>query len=194
MKVLILHLSDIHFSNDIGDNVIVRRKQLFIDIVLNGIFSINPDVIFMIVSGDIAYSGRVEEYKIAQEFLINIKSELEEKSGIKVITVAIPGNHDCNFDNHDQTRTWILESIWKNDNVNNLSLDENTLDNCLVVQKDFFTFIEDFQKVVDVEDIEYDPHPKAVPGKLEISGFFKCFFAYSSGVMLSSAEWGLNSL
>jgi hypothetical protein len=29
------------------------------------------------------------------------------------------------------------------------------------------------------------------PGKLEISDVLKCFFAYSSGVVLSSAEWGL---
>ena len=44
-------------------------------------------------------------------------------------------------------------------------------------------------------DFLYDePHPKAVPGKLEISDVFKCFFTYSSGVMLYSAEWGLNPL
>jgi len=35
---------------------------------------------------------------------------------------------------------------------------------------------------------EIEPHPKAVPRKLEISGFFKCFFTYSSGVILSSAQ------
>jgi len=40
----------------------------------------------------------------------------------------------------------------------------------------------------------FEPHPKAVPRKLEISGFLKCFFTYSSGVILSSAEWGLNPL
>jgi len=39
-----------------------------------------------------------------------------------------------------------------------------------------------------------EPHPKAVPRKLEISGFLKCFFTYSSGVILSRAEWGLNPL
>ncbi len=33
-----------------------------------------------------------------------------------------------------------------------------------------------------------EPHPKAVPRKLEISGFFKCFFAYSSGAILSIAQ------
>jgi len=38
----------------------------------------------------------------------------------------------------------------------------------------------------------FDLHPKAVPGKVEISDVLECFFMYSSGVMLSSAEWGLN--
>ena len=32
-----------------------------------------------------------------------------------------------------------------------------------------------------------EPYPKAVPRKLEISGFFKYFFTYSSGVILSRA-------
>ncbi len=35
------------------------------------------------------------------------------------------------------------------------------------------------------------PHPKAVPGRVESSDVFKCFFAYSSGVMFSRAEWGM---
>jgi hypothetical protein len=39
--------------------------------------------------------------------------------------------------------------------------------------------------------VDFDPHPKAVPGKLEISDVFKCFLEYPSGVMLSSAEWGI---
>jgi len=47
---------------------------------------------------------------------------------------------------------------------------------------------------LELEFRTIEPHPKAVPHKLEISDVFKCFFAYSSGVMLSSAEWGLNSL
>jgi hypothetical protein len=33
-----------------------------------------------------------------------------------------------------------------------------------------------------------EPHPKAVPRKLEISGFFKRFFTYSSGVIHQSLE------
>jgi hypothetical protein len=40
----------------------------------------------------------------------------------------------------------------------------------------------------------FGPYPKAVPGKLEISDVFKCFFAYSSGVMFSRAESGFFSL
>jgi hypothetical protein len=35
-----------------------------------------------------------------------------------------------------------------------------------------------------------EPYPKAVPRKLEISGFFKCFFTYSSGVILLSRAQG----
>ena len=44
------------------------------------------------------------------------------------------------------------------------------------------------EKLRHQKEVEgYEPHPKAVPGKLEISGFL-CFFAYSSGVILSSAQ------
>jgi len=37
----------------------------------------------------------------------------------------------------------------------------------------------------------FEPHPKSLPSKLEISNVPICFFAYSSGVILSSTEWGL---
>jgi hypothetical protein len=43
--------------------------------------------------------------------------------------------------------------------------------------------------------LTHEHHPKAVPRKLEISGFFKCFFRLkkNSGIELFSPYWALSN-
>lgn len=178
MKIVIIHLSDIHLTSDNKNNIIIQRKQNIVETSLEPIFNINADIIFLVVSGDIAFSGRTEEYEIATDFLGYIKKELEEKAQKKVIPIFIPGNHDCNFTFHDQTRTLLLENIWKSDNVNELTLEEKTLDNCLTVQKEFDSFIENIQmeKVTNYGELYNDKLLSITEfkyGKFNI--IFKCF-------------------
>jgi predicted MPP superfamily phosphohydrolase len=85
-----LHLSDLHFrSSQTYDRNIVL-KTLLEDIaqrVRND--SLQPD--FIVISGDIAFSSRPEEYNLATKFLDDL---LKTTNLPKERLFLVPGNHD----------------------------------------------------------------------------------------------------
>ena len=93
----------------------------------------------------------------------------------------------------DKKTTIILLPTWSNKDIQLINTIKNKIDKSSDIVNVFD--IDDFRNQDELKKhFPGEPHPKAVPRNLEISGFFKCFFTYSSGVILSSAEWGLNSL
>jgi calcineurin-like phosphoesterase family protein len=88
----LLHLSDIHFSkkDDASQFDLNRqiRDALLTDVTSN--FCGHP-YDGLIVSGDIAASGKKEEYDAAKKWL----SEVYSRTGLSMkVTYTIPGNHD----------------------------------------------------------------------------------------------------
>lgn len=74
MKALILHLSDIHFENR-GD---VSNQNI------NGIIQAIKTVegflsVIIVVSGDVAYAGKVVQYNIAYHLFIQLKNRIVVK-------------------------------------------------------------------------------------------------------------------
>ncbi len=93
--MLLVHLSDIHFRlGEMGtslDPFRHLREECLTDLEaqLVALGNAAPDAI--LVSGDIAYAGRPEEYEFAQAWLQTVC----ERSGAKDTSVfVIPGNHD----------------------------------------------------------------------------------------------------
>lgn len=96
-----LHLSDVHFESPASgtkknywsqDKV----KKSFIQ-QLPGLLKktdLKPDFVFL--TGDITFSGRKEEYDIADEFLSNLKKVLPKRGDTRI--VLVPGNHDVDRD------------------------------------------------------------------------------------------------
>src|SRR4051794_6112145 len=94
MKLLIVHLSDIHLR--VSQNV-ATVKLPFVSKALQ-----NEEVqlagVVVVVSGDVAYSGSADEYKVAIECLRQLREELRQTTKVAAIDfVFVPGNHDCNF-------------------------------------------------------------------------------------------------
>ena len=97
MKIVFLHLSDLHLQNLEGANptkiqAAVRALSVF------GEF----EGIVIIVSGDLAAKGYSNEYKNAGIFIGRFTSEIRKKyciseKNLKILLV--PGNHDINFGN-----------------------------------------------------------------------------------------------
>ena len=111
MKLLIVHLSDIHFNQT--SNSLLRKKEELFNSIKNQVRDVEKTII--IVSGDIAFSGKQEEYKIADDFFTEIIIKLEEYSQKSVNIVMTPGNHDCDFSINESVRKSVLKDL--NENV-----------------------------------------------------------------------------
>jgi len=133
MKILIIHLSDIHIS--IATENLKDRATKIIDGVKNLETEIGQ-VIFAI-AGDIAYSGQEEEYSKALDFFDELKNQAAVKICKDIHFVIVPGNHDCQFIPDDEdARNEIIESVKSKDfNIFGKSI----IDICLKNQKNFFS-------------------------------------------------------
>jgi len=116
MKALILHLSDIHFEKH-GD---VSKENV------NGIIRAIKTVgdfssVIVVVSGDVAYSGKIAQYNTAYNFFAQLKNKIRQEFDMGDINFCIvPGNHDVDYDK-GELKHHDLEEIFK----------ENKQDICL---------------------------------------------------------------
>jgi energy-coupling factor transporter ATP-binding protein EcfA2 len=109
--VLLVHLSDIHFHRDRSLNPILNRASAMAA-ALSASFELWPLAGCVIaLSGDIAQSGCAEEYSVARGFLSELKKEVESRLRCEAYFVAVPGNHDCNFDNATSVREQLLAHL-----------------------------------------------------------------------------------
>lgn len=90
MKITLVHFSDIHFRE--GENHL-NNKTESLKKALNQI-DLDCQHIIIAITGDIAFSGKKEEYEIANVFFQDIAKSLTR---YKVTFLAAPGNHDCYF-------------------------------------------------------------------------------------------------
>jgi 3',5'-cyclic AMP phosphodiesterase CpdA len=93
MKILILHLSDLHIKDRNGINTFQIKK--IVDVVVSmGQF----DRAILIVSGDIAYSGTKDQYKYAKNLLGGIIRNIMKTTQFRglIDIMCVPGNHDIN--------------------------------------------------------------------------------------------------
>lgn len=144
-KILFVHLSDIHLET-LGDNILRKAVSVATAISTSGE---RHEQIILVVTGDIAYSGKISQYKIAEEFLNTIKESLRNKFAADVNIVVVPGNHDCNFEaNGNETRAAILETIRKRKN-GTISLEILTA--CCAVQSEFDSFRKNITTLIPYE-------------------------------------------
>ena len=103
-KITILHLSDIHYrkkksKKKDNENKLFRQdvQQKLIDTV-NSHLKENSVPEVVVVTGDIAFSGKKPEYDEALEFFEKLKGILPEETEFLVV----PGNHDVDRDKVDE--------------------------------------------------------------------------------------------
>lgn len=90
-----IHLSDIHFvksSNDPSDIDKDLRDAIITDLEINARENLK-NVAGILVTGDIAFSGNIEEYEIAKEYLNRVCDVFHIKPSD---VYCVPGNHDVN--------------------------------------------------------------------------------------------------
>lgn len=135
MKQLLIHFSDIHFKEK--NNPILERKDKILD-AINTLFVDISDIIIL-VSGDIAFSGKKDEYDVAYSFFENLKEQIKERFNITSNIYITPGNHDRDFDykkENEKVRKLTLDGIQKNEN----DIDDGVITVMTEIQSSFFTF------------------------------------------------------
>lgn len=105
MKILFLHLSDMHIHSKKDVNLFHVRKIVE---TLNVVGEFQHA--FIILSGDITYSGLKEQYIHAWHLIGSIIAELKTKFKISWVHILpVPGNHDVNLSKNDLGRKKIEE-------------------------------------------------------------------------------------
>ena len=131
----ILQLSDIHLKS--CDNPVCGRLSH----IGNAVQGVTQDIsdILLLVTGDVAYSGKQDEYMLATAFLGGVEGRLRDLPGVNFLgTVVIPGNHDCDFGNQGSVRTLLLNSVGPT--TGEAIPAKDFVDQMLEVQKAFFEF------------------------------------------------------
>lgn len=133
MKIGIIQLSDIHISSE--KDLIITNKDLLIKSCKSKLNECTK--LIMVITGDIANSGKEEEYKIAYEFLKSIENEIKkEATYVNSFDYAIvPGNHDCNFTSNP-VRDIILQTQSQKDNIDH----DDIVNMCISPQENFWSF------------------------------------------------------
>lgn len=134
MKLLILHLSDIHFEAR-SDHICHKADKIKAAVLSHR----DIDAYFVVTTGDIAFAGNALQYEIAYDFFTNLKSDSAPANSYYIF---VPGNHDCNFQKDNSVRELVVNGILTADIVKNtLSPDASIINTCVSVQDEFFDFL-----------------------------------------------------
>lgn len=138
MKIVIVHLSDIHLKFE-KENIISKRVHEISDALRP--LCAEASACFIVATGDIAYSGQVSEYNMALEFFQELLGNIErDHDHLTAEIVLIPGNHDCDFSKDDEARKYLLgEKVIK---AHLTAEDDSVVRKVLGVQDAFFDFLD----------------------------------------------------
>lgn len=142
MIISILQLSDIHFKS--SNNSILEKIDKIFHAIKNEVD--NSNYLFITFTGDIAFSGKKEEYLIAESFLKNLTSKISSYKKIDIKYVFTAGNHDCDFSD-DGIRDILIKSVLDGTEITN-----DIIDNCTKIQKNYFEFIKKFNSDIIIEN------------------------------------------
>ncbi len=113
MILSIVHLSDIHICEEKKFYLKEQAKK-----IAEAIYNRNDEEtnLIIIVTGDIAFSGKESEYELAKEYFDILNTRL--KGACKTYNLLFtPGNHDCDFSEENSIRPILIGNITKEHNV-----------------------------------------------------------------------------
>jgi predicted phosphodiesterase len=141
--------------------------------------SIKLDII--ILSGDIAYSSKVEEYELAQEFL----EKLLRITGLnKKRLILVPGNHDVDQDAISVGQRILAEGIKDRDTMNDLLAND---DDRTFILKRFHNYRQFIERFMDRELI-FDNNTYFYKKYIELGKLKVAILGLNSALLSSSKE------
>lgn len=134
MIIPLIHFSDIHLRTN--KDPILGRVSSIKNVLKDNLTE--SDDILILVSGDVAFSGKRIEYDLARQFFSEFEREIKStKESIRLNYIVVPGNHDCSFEPelHGDTREQVIRDI--NDNQELLQK-AGILHDCLKPMHNYF--------------------------------------------------------
>lgn len=110
MKVLVIHLCDIHFRTE--QDPICTRVARIADAAKSADYE--TDACIIVFAGDVAHSGSEAEYGVALEFVRKLRESLRDAwrgRDVPIHLVSVPGNHDCDFSSERPARDQLLSQL-----------------------------------------------------------------------------------
>jgi hypothetical protein len=132
VKILILHLSDIHFFEPPRPNYVLEKCEKIASAV-RAYAPDAPSALLVMISGDVAFSGRKSEYEIAEQFFSRLLVNLGPVAPI-VRILCVPGNHDHDFRDEQEVRRLVI------DNLSLDSIDDSIVASATAPQEQYFVF------------------------------------------------------
>lgn len=133
MSAIVLHLSDIHIRSE-RDPILKRAPE-----IARATYAALPSAsaVLIVVSGDIAFSGKREQYDAALAFFDKLRAEIQREQPVPVHFIPCPGNHDCDFSKDDSTRKLVLAAVQSKGST---AVDDSVVNTCVRIQDEYFSF------------------------------------------------------
>lgn len=123
-KIIIFHLSDLHIEK--AEDTKAINVQKIVD-VLNT--ETCYEGILVVISGDIAFSGKHEQYNWAYHMFVRMKNEMIKiAKGKPVDILVVPGNHDVDLSHDKGSQT--IERIITGGDADKFIFDECSKQKC----------------------------------------------------------------
>lgn len=153
MKLLILHLSDMHFRK--ANAYSGKNVEAIVSALQQSVKGIRD--ILIIFSGDLAFQGFKNEYEQVDNFIKALKSSINDRYHITDIKVVlVPGNHDVNYKVGTALKSADLKSINDNDEFEQRTSSElEKMKSFLVLSRRYGCF-KDKKKLSDIHFLELD--------------------------------------
>lgn len=133
MTAVVLHISDIHIKSP-KDPILKRGADIAACLYST---LVSASHIFIVVSGDVAFSGEMAQYEQAAGLFQKIREALEKETACPITFIVAPGNHDCDFTQNTGTRKLVVKSLEEDAAP---EVDESIIDVCTSIQQPFFQF------------------------------------------------------
>lgn len=139
MKLGIIQLSDIHIKS--STDFILDKKEQITNVCCSELTDCSK--IILLITGDIAFSGKRNEYELAYDFLKSVEDIIKHRMTYinSFDYVIVPGNHDCCFI-EDSIRDIVIEKVLSTGQV-----DEKIISKCLEPQANFWSFFNRLSNV-----------------------------------------------
>jgi predicted MPP superfamily phosphohydrolase len=145
MKIGILHLSDLH----IQDEIPTKRIDNLVKAIEFDVKQLSN--LYIVLSGDLTNYGRIKEFDNAKLLVTELTDKLKSKGRLLTIKiVAVPGNHDCCFDNEKKTRKSII-----NDCRTDVVEEEDYFIDAMAVQSNFWDFTNEMTEYKGRDKVSY---------------------------------------